>query len=169
MSCDRRTGEKHAAKTAGATHQAGHHTSRKETKMKVTNVTAETIEVISDQIRDLRALEYGHTGAECERDPAIMAARADLKETMETYLIQKVGGVENALKAAHQLFDSYCEQIQLAESMLEAPEDWTDEEMYETEEEVSMAGEELAEHCQDVMVVAREIWWISFIGMKEAI
>ena len=70
MSQRRRTGEKHAAKTAGATHQAGN-PSRKETKMKVTNVTAETIEVISDQIRDLRAMEYGHTGAECERDPAI--------------------------------------------------------------------------------------------------
>ena len=53
--------------------------------------------------------------------------------------------------------------------MLEAPEDWINEEMYETEEKVSLAGEELAEHCQDVMLVARELWWISFIGLKEAI
>lgn len=103
--------------------------------------------------------------------PAIVAARADLKETVETYLIQKCGGADDAdaLKVAHDLFDGYCEQLQLAEAIVEAPEDWISEGFYETEDDVISAGFELAKFCKDVMLVARELWGISAIGMKEAI
>ena len=56
--------------------------------------------------------------------------------------------------------------------MLEASEDWINEDsedLNKTEDDVISAGLELAAYCQDVMLVARELWCISAIGMKEAI
>ena len=92
-------------------------------------------------------------------------------ETLSSFLTLKVGGTEKeeALKAAHLLLDSYCEQIEVAEVMIEDPEDWVSDGLYETEEEVIADGEELAKFCQQLMVVARQLWSVSYVGLDNVV
>ena len=68
---------------------------------------------------------------------------------------------ENALKAAHELFDIYCGQALIADAMFHEPEDWVDGYDYCTEDEVLLASEEIYEDCEDLLETAKELWMVS--------
>lgn len=143
--------------------------------------TAEGIKELSGEIVLLDFKRTGRTIAECKADPSICAAEKALREKLRAFIRERletstgrnrVDGAEGkeltdeaaAGLVAHDLFDQYCEEIMLAESMHEAPEDYC--EMYPTVDEVIEAGDEIMEHCQNVMNLAKWLWRCSNLGME---
>lgn len=156
--------------------------------MNITELNSKVMEEVSSQISDTHAMMRGLTEAECRADQRIVAAREDLQETMRTFIAawiaveNKLSGSseenaanprreeQNALRVAHMLFDSFCEQIWLAESFEESPEDWVvPGGPYETTDAVIAAGEDLAAYCQKLVVIAKQLWVISSVGVEQAI
>ena len=140
--------------------------------------TAEGIEELSGEIVLLDFKRAGRTMAECKADPSICAAEKALRERLRAFIRERLemGAGRNRVDTehttdeeaaglvAHDLFDQYCEEIMLAESMHEAPEDYC--EMYLTVDEVIEAGDEIMEHCQNVMNLAKWLWRCSNLGME---
>lgn len=152
--------------------------------------TAEGIKELSGEIVLLDSKRTGRTIAECKADPSICAAEKALREKLRAFIRERLemGAGRNRLEmgagrnrvdgaegkeptdevaaglVAHDLFDQYCEEIMLAESMHEAPEDYY--EMYPTVDEAIEAGDEIMEHCQNVMNLAKWLWRCSNLGME---
>ena len=68
---------------------------------------------------------------------------------------------EEALQAAHDLFDLYCEQALMADAMLEAPEDFVDDYGFSTEDEVLLAAEDILGDSDGLLETAKELWMVS--------
>ena len=133
--------------------------------------TPEGIKELSEAILKLDLKRAGRTMDECETNPRIRRQVKKLRQDLRAFMwyrlevippsdlvgIEDTFGEEQAAGfVAHDLFDQYCDEITLAESMHEAPEDYC--EMYDTVDEVIEAGDEIFEHCQNMMVLAKRFW-----------